>query len=162
MDYVKPTEMFAGHGSESGAVRAKLSITDMLVRGMMAGALLGIATSLAVTGAVQTGVAFAGALIFPVGFVMIVVLGLELVTGNFAFLAVSAFARRCSWGRSWAELGVGLHRQSARQRAVCPVAGHHADQCLAQRPPAGVAQRIMDIAVAKTTAYQAFGAGPGC
>ena len=49
MDFVKPTDM-AATMSDSGVMRAELSIRDMLVRGMMAGALLGIATSLALTG----------------------------------------------------------------------------------------------------------------
>ncbi len=156
MDYVKPTEMFAAM-VESGAVRAKLSITDMLVRGMMAGALLGIATSLAITGAVQTGVAFAGALIFPVGFAMIVVLGLELVTGNFAFLAVGAFASRCTWGeagRNWLWGFIGNLIGSVLYALLLVITLTNAWHIA----PTGVAQRIMDIAVAKTTGYEPFGA----
>ena len=156
MDYVKPTEMVAAMALSGGA-RAQLSITDMLVRGMMAGALLGIATSLAITGAVQTGVPFAGALIFPVGFVMIVVLGLELVTGNFAILAVGALARRCTWaavGRNWIWGFIGNLAGSALYALLLVITLTNAWHI----PPAGVAQRIIDIAVAKTTAYEAFGA----
>jgi hypothetical protein len=40
------------------------------------------------------GVILVGALIFPVGFVMLSLLGLELVTGNFALLFLPAFQRR--------------------------------------------------------------------
>ena len=40
-----------------------------------------IATSLAILTAVQTGYPVLGAMAFPVGFVMIVLLGLELATG---------------------------------------------------------------------------------
>jgi formate/nitrite transporter len=156
VDYVTPTEMVAAM-AESGGVRARLSVADMLVRGMMAGALLGIATSLAITGAVQTGVAFAGALIFPVGFVMIVVLGLELVTGNFAILAVGAFAGRCSWGavgRNWVWGFIGNLIGSVLYAVLLVITLTNAWHIA----PAGVAQRIIDIAVAKTTAYEAFGA----
>ena len=156
MDYVKPVEMVAAM-AESGAMRAKLSIPDMLIRGMMAGGLLGIATSLAITGAVQTGVPFAGALIFPVGFVMIVVLGLELVTGNFAILAVSAFARRCSWGevgRNWAWGFVGNLLGSVLYAVLLVISLTNAWHVA----PTGVAQRIIDLAVSRTTAYEAFGA----
>ena len=155
MDYVKPVDMVAAM-SESGAVRADLSIGDMLVRGMMAGALLGIATSLALTGAVQTGVPFAGALIFPVGFVMIVVLGLELVTGNFAILAVSAMAGRCTWGavnRNWIWGFIGNLIGSVIYALLLVVALTNVWHVA----PTGVAQRIIDTAVLKTTAYQPFG-----
>jgi formate/nitrite transporter len=156
MDYVKPVDMVAGM-AESGGVRAKLSISDMMIRGMMAGALLGIATSLAVTGAVQTGVAFAGALIFPVGFVMIVTLGLELVTGNFAILAVAAMSRRCNWaevGRNWTWGFIGNLAGSVLYALLLVIALTNTWQTA----PTGVAQRIIDIAVLKTTGYQALGA----
>ena len=155
MDYVKPVDMVAAM-SESGAVRADLSISDMLVRGMMAGALLGIATSLALTGAVQTGVPFAGALIFPVGFVMIVALGLELVTGNFAILAVSAMAGRCTWGavnRNWIWGFIGNLIGSVIYALLLVIALTNVWHVA----PTGVAQRIIDTAVLKTTAYQPFG-----
>src|SRR3954463_15328165 len=84
--------------SDSGVLRAELSIKDMVVRSMVAGALLGIATSLAVTAMVQTGVPFVGAIMFPVGFVMIVCLGLELCTGNFGILMLSFMEGRISFG----------------------------------------------------------------
>ena len=44
---------------------------------------LGAATSLAITGAVQANQPLVGALIFPVGLILIVLLGLDLVTGSF-------------------------------------------------------------------------------
>src|ERR1700721_2179285 len=50
------------------------------------GAILAAATSLAVTGAVQTNQPLVGALIFPVGLILIVLLGLDLVTGSFGLL----------------------------------------------------------------------------
>jgi len=156
MDYVKPIDMVAAM-TESGAVRAKLSVSDMLIRGFLAGALLGIATSLAITGAVQTGVPFAGALIFPVGFVMIVTLGLELVTGNFAILGVSAMLGRCSWGavgRNWIWGYIGNLIGSVVYALLLVIALTNAWHIA----PAGVAQRIVETAVAKTTGYGSFGA----
>ncbi len=155
MDYVKPIDMVAAM-AESGAIRAKLSISDMIIRGMIAGALLGIATSLAITGAVQTGVPFAGAIVFPVGFVMIVSLGLELVTGNYAILGVAALSKRCSWAtvnRNWAWGFIGNLIGSVLYALLLVIALTNAWHI----PPAGVAQKIMDIAVLKTTAYEPFG-----
>jgi len=156
MDYVKPIDMVAAM-AESGAIRAKLSVPDMLIRGMIAGGLLGIATSLAITGAVQTGVPFAGAIVFPVGFVMIVSLGLELVTGNYAILGVAALSKRCGWAAvnwNWAWGFISNLIGSVLYAVLLVIALTNAWHV----PPTGVAQKIMDIAVLKTTAYEPFGA----
>lgn len=88
MPYVKPNAVVAAM-VEAGVNKARLSIPDLMIRGFLSGALLGFATTLAFTAAVQTRVGVVGALIFPVGFVMIVLLGLELVTGNFALLPLA-------------------------------------------------------------------------
>src|SRR6266571_2203789 len=85
MDYIKPGDVVL---AMVGAGRSKLALPpyDLLVRGSLAGAILGVATSLAFTGAVSTGQPLVGALIFPVGLIIIVLLSLELVTGSFALL----------------------------------------------------------------------------
>jgi formate transporter len=88
MDCVPPLEVVSnmvGAGSTKGALPAK----DLLIRGFLSGALLGFATSLAITATVQSGVPLVGALVFPVGFVMIVLLGLELATGSFSLLPLA-------------------------------------------------------------------------
>lgn len=74
---------------DAGTKKANLSIRDMLIRGALAGAFLGYATSLAVLATVQTGWGILGAILFPVGLVMIVLLGLELATGNFAVIPIA-------------------------------------------------------------------------
>ena len=83
MAYVRPDAVLEGM-IQAGVNKAKLGFKDLLIRGILSGALLGFATTLAFTATAQTGLGIVGALIFPVGFVMIVLLGLELVTGNFA------------------------------------------------------------------------------
>src|SRR5579863_8614633 len=88
MDYIKPTEVIENM-IVTGAAKAALPVRDLLIRGFWSGALLAIATSLAVTATVQTGVPLVGALIFPIGFVIIVLLGLELVTGSFALVPLA-------------------------------------------------------------------------
>src|SRR5256714_5349491 len=109
MDYAKPTEVVASMIASS---RQKLALEprDLLIRGALSGALLGTATSFAFGGAITTGQPLVGALIFPVGLVMIVILGLELVTGSFALLPLAYLERRSSlasvianWG--WVFLG---------------------------------------------------------
>src|SRR5260370_34080247 len=77
-----------------GAAKAAHGATDLVIRGMFAGALLAFATSLALQGALQTSVPLVGALIFPVGFAMIIVLGLELLTGNFGLVPLAVLSGR--------------------------------------------------------------------
>lgn len=88
MDYIVPAQV-AKTMVTAGSAKALLPSKDILVRGMLSGALLGVATSLALTANLQTQKPIVGALIFPVGFVMIVLLGLELVTGNFALVPLA-------------------------------------------------------------------------
>lgn len=88
MPYVKP-DAVVENMVQAGVNKAKLPIKDLLIRGSLSGALLGFATTLALTATIQTRTGIVGALIFPVGFVMIVLLGLELVTGNFALVPLA-------------------------------------------------------------------------
>jgi formate/nitrite transporter len=85
MSYVKPDIVLANM-IQAGAAKAKFQARDLFLRGALSGALLGFATTLSFTANLQTGFGIVGALVFPVGFVMIVLLGLELVTGNFALV----------------------------------------------------------------------------
>ncbi len=96
MDYVKPIEVVKAKVA-AGDTKAGLSVKDLLIRGLLSGALLGFATSLAFTAAAQTGMPLVGALVFPVGFVMIVLLGLELVTGSFAVVMLAGVNGRRQW-----------------------------------------------------------------
>src|SRR5579862_5590247 len=85
MDYVKTADVAVAM-VETGKRKLALAPRDLLIRGTLSGAILGVATSLAVTGAVQTSQPIVGALIFPVGIGIIVLLGLELITGSFALV----------------------------------------------------------------------------
>ena len=100
MDYVKADVVMDGL-IQGGTNKGKLGIKDLLIRGILSGALLGIATTLALTGSVQTGLGIVGALVFPVGFVMIVLLGLELVTGNFALVPLGVMDGKLKIGNLW-------------------------------------------------------------
>src|SRR6059036_2954314 len=96
MDYAKPADVVASMIAAS-KVKLKLEPRDLLIRGALSGALLGTATSFAFGAALSTGQPLVGALIFPVGLVMIVLLGLELVTGSFALLPLARFEGKASW-----------------------------------------------------------------
>lgn len=109
MDYVKPTELIADT-LQAAEKKANLPVRDLLVRGFLSGVLLGYATSLVMVILAQGLPHIVGAAAFPVGFVMLVLLGLELATGNFALLPQGLIAGRVSvqgllrnWG--WVYLG---------------------------------------------------------
>jgi formate/nitrite transporter len=155
MDYVKPAEVAAAMIG-AGSTKLGLSPADLLIRGALSGAILGVATSLAFTGAVQTGQPLVGAIIFPVGLIAIVLLGLELVTGSFALVPLPWLAGRASgssvlsnWG--WVALGnlIGSLIYGVLIAIALTNMGH--------TPPAGVAARIIQIAEAKTNGNAAIG-----
>lgn len=93
MDYIKPREVLNAM-IESGKNKTELSILQLLVRGSLAGAILACATTLAFTAAAQSKIPMVGAIIFPVGFVMIILLGLELVTGSFALIPLAVLEKK--------------------------------------------------------------------
>jgi formate/nitrite transporter len=103
MDYVHPTEVVAEALNTAGK-KVNLPIRDMLVRGFLSGVFLGYATSLAQLIWAQGLPPIVGAVAFPVGFVILVLLGLELVTGNFALLPPALAAGRIRFDqllRNW-------------------------------------------------------------
>lgn len=104
MDYVKPAEVLESM-IETGMNKARLTILQMLVKGFLAGAILACATTLAFTATAQTSLGIVGALIFPVGFVIIILLGLELVTGSFALIPLAVLERKTTFSRMLANFG---------------------------------------------------------
>ena len=98
VDAVKPAQVVQAM-IELGAAKTRLSVSELFVRSMLAGAFLGVSTTLAFTAATQTGMPIVGALIFPVGFSMIVVLGLDLITGSFALLPLAVMAKKATLGQ---------------------------------------------------------------
>lgn len=93
MDYKKPTDVI-GAMINSGISKINLNAKHLLIRSVLSGALLGIGTSLAFTATSQTGLGIVGALLFPSCFVIVILLGLELVTGSFAVLPVAYFDKK--------------------------------------------------------------------
>ena len=85
MDHVQPVELL-NDAISAAFKKASLPVRDLLIRGFLAGGLLAYATSLVFIVLSQNVPPIVGAILFPVGFVMLVLLGLELATGNFALL----------------------------------------------------------------------------
>jgi len=90
-DYVSPKELLQ-EAVQLAKKKSELSVPDMLIRGALSGAFLGYATSLAFLATSQGLPPIVGAILFPVGFVILVLLGLELATGNFALLPAGVMA----------------------------------------------------------------------
>src|SRR6266851_2492837 len=109
MDYVNPMELVQ-EALRVAKKKAALSAQDLLLRGFLAGAFLAYATSLVMIVLSQGLPPIVGALLFPVGFVMLVLLGLELATGNFALLPAALAAREVPFGkllRNWGWVYLG-------------------------------------------------------
>jgi len=156
MDYLKPAEVVAAM-IDSGARKAELPVNDLLIRGALSGAILGIATSLAITTQVQTGVGVLGAVIFPVGFVMIVLLGLELVTGSFALLPLACIERRIGLGallRNWGWVFAGNLIGSMAYAVLFWIAL----TMMGTMAAGPVGERVAALADAKTLLYASHGA----
>jgi formate/nitrite transporter len=124
MDYVNPQEAIA-EALEAAEKKVRLSVRQMLMRGFLSGAFLGYATSLVMVILAQGLPPIVGAVAFPVGFVMLVLLGLELATGNFALLPQALAAGRVSViavARNWWWVYIGNLAGSVFYAALFAVA----------------------------------------
>lgn len=150
MSYVKP-DIVIENMAQAGAAKGKLGALDLLIRGALSGALLGFATTLAFTANLQTGVGIVGAAIFPVGFVMIVLLGLELVTGNFALLPLGVLERRIGITdllQNWLWVFIGNLAGSVLYAYL---------YSLTLTPDAPMAKLLMTVSETKTLGYAKLG-----
>ena len=155
MDYAKPSDVVVSM-VDASLKKLALGPRDLLIRGAISGALLGAATSLAFGAAVTTGQPLVGAIIFPVGFVMIVLLGLELVTGSFALLPLAPLEGKSSWGAvisNWSWVFLGNLLGSILFGGLLAIALTN----MGTAAPTGVAARIIAVAEAKTVANEALG-----
>lgn len=155
MDYTAPPDLVSTM-INAGETKSRLSIKDFIIRGFYSGALLGIATTLAVTTIVQTKIPLLGAIIFPWGFVAIILFGMELVTGNFALLPAAMLARRVRWSstlRNW--LWVYLANFIGCLVVAWLISYSLTNAGTAE--PNAVAQKIMEIALSKSVAVKAMG-----
>ena len=156
MDYAKPADVVASM-VDAGIKKLALGPKDLMIRGALSGALLGAATALAFTGAVTTGQPIVGALIFPVSLVMIVLLGLELVTGSFALVPLARFEGKATWNAviaNWSWVFVANLLGSIAFGALIAISLTN----MGKADVAGVAARIVAVAEAKTVGNAALGA----
>jgi len=93
MSYLVPSE-FVTKMVDAGESKIFMSTKDTLVRAYMAGAILALAAAFAVTIAVQTGSPLIGAILFPVGFCMLYLMGFDLLTGVFVLTPLALLDKR--------------------------------------------------------------------
>ncbi|WP_327000286.1 formate/nitrite transporter family protein [Dactylosporangium sp. NBC_01737] len=93
MSYVSPSEL-ATKMIDAGEAKVFMSTRDTLIRAYMAGAILCLAAAFAVTVTVQTGQPIIGALLFPVGFCLLYLLGFDLLTGVFTLVPLALIDKR--------------------------------------------------------------------
>ena len=155
MDYAKPADVVASM-VDASLKKLALAPRDLLIRGALSGALLGAATALAFSGAITTGQPLVGAIIFPVSLVMIVLLGLELVTGSFGLLPLARLEGKATWNAvvaNWAWVFIGNLLGSIAFGILLVIALTN----MGTVAPAGIATRIIQVAEAKTVANEAIG-----
>ena len=155
MDYAKPSDVVASM-VDASLKKLALGPRDLLIRGAISGALLGAATTLAFTGAVTTGQPIVGALIFPVSLVMIVLLGLELVTGSFAIVPLARLEGKATWSAviaNWSWVFLANLLGSIVFGVLIAISLTN----MGKLEVAGVAARIVAVAEAKTIANAAIG-----
>lgn len=93
MSYVTPAD-FTRKMIDAGEAKVFMSTRDTLIRAYMAGAILALAAAFAVTVTVQTGQPLVGAILFPVGFYLLYLMGFDLLTGVFTLVPLALFDRR--------------------------------------------------------------------
>jgi len=93
MSYLMPSE-FVVKMVDAGESKVFMATRDALIRAYMAGAILALAAVFAVTVSTQTGYPIIGAILFPVGFSMLYLLGFDLLTGVFVLTPLALIDKR--------------------------------------------------------------------
>src|SRR5690349_20850112 len=93
MAYLAPAE-FVTKMVDAGEAKIFMSTCDTVIRAYMAAALLTLGAAFAVMVTVQTGYPIIGAILFPVGFCTLYLLGFDLLTGVFVLCPLALIDKR--------------------------------------------------------------------
>jgi len=155
MDYNKPTDVVSSMIC-AGTSKISLSPRHLMIRSLLSGGLLGIGTSLAFTAISQTGLGLTGALLFPACFVIVIILGLELVTGSFAVLPVAFFDKQIRFTAMIKNLGM-VYLGNLLGSLMYAVLFWVSITDFGHTPDSPLAAAIIKAAEAKTLHYAAYG-----
>lgn len=158
MAYLAPAE-FVTKMVDAGESKIFMSTRDTVIRAYMAGAILALAAAFAVTITVQTGQPLAGAILFPVGFCMLYLMGFDLLTGVFMLTPLALIDKRpgVTMGgilRNWGLVFVGNFAGAftvAVMMAIIFTFGF-------TQAPDAVGQKIGVIGEGRTVGYASHGA----
>lgn len=158
MAYVVPTE-FVTRMVDAGESKLLMSTRDTLIRSYMAGAILALAAAFAVTVSVNTGNPLLGAVLFPVGFILLYLMGFDLLTGVFTLVPLAVLDKRpgATWRgvlRNWTLVFFGNFAGAltvALFMAIIFTFGF-------SEAPNAVGQKIGTIGEGRTVGYAAHGA----
>jgi formate/nitrite transporter len=158
MAYLVPSE-FAVKMVDAGESKIFMSTRDTLVRAYMAGAILALAAWFAVTINVNTGQPLLGAVLFPVGFCMLYLLGFDLLTGVFVLCPLALWDKRpgVTWKgvlRNWALVFTG---NFAGAFTVAVLMAIYATYGFSTEPNA-VGKALSGIGESRTLGYAKYGA----
>jgi formate transporter len=157
MAYLAPSE-FVTKMVDSGESKLLMSTRDTLIRAFMAGAILALAAAFAVTITVNTGNPLVGSLLFPVGFVLLYLLGFDLLTGVFTLTPLALLDKRpgATWAgvfRNWILVFIGNFAGAlmvALFMSIIVTFGF-------TEAPNAVGMKLGDIGVARTLGYASHG-----
>ncbi|GAB3112837.1 formate/nitrite transporter family protein [Aestuariicella hydrocarbonica] len=157
MSYLVPTE-FVTKMVDAGESKVFMSTRDTLIRAYMAGAILALAASFAIFVTVTTGSAILGAILFPVGFCMLYLMGFDLLTGVFVLVPLALIDKRPgvtinSVLRNWGLVFVGNFAGAltvAFMMAFIFTYGFSTD-------PGAIGQKIAGIGESRTLGYAEYG-----
>ena len=158
MSYRVPTE-FVTKMIYAGESKIFMSTRDTVIRAYMAGAILALAAAFAVTVTVQTGNPLIGAILFPVGFCMLYLMGFDLLTGVFTLAPLAVLDKRpgCTWGgvlRNWGLVFVGNFAGALTVALFMAIIFTYGFS----EAPNAVGQKIGHIGEGRTVGYAAHGA----
>ena len=158
MAYLVPGE-FVTKMVDAGESKIFMSTRDTVIRAYMAGAILALAAGFAVTINVQTGNPLVGALLFPVGFCMLYLLGFDLLTGVFTLAPLAVLDKRpgCTWGgvmRNWWLVFIGNFAGALTVAVLMAITFTFGFT----EAPNAVGQKLGSIGEARTVGYAAHGA----
>ena len=158
MSYVMPAD-FVTKMIDAGAAKVAMSTRDTLIRAFMAGAILALAAAFAVTVTVRTGEPLLGAVLFPVGFCLLYLLGFDLLTGVFTLVPLALIDRRPgvtvrSMLRNWGLVFAGNFAGAFVVAVLMAIIFTYGFSL----PPDEVGARIGEIGEGRTVGYAEFGA----
>jgi formate/nitrite transporter len=157
MAYLVPSE-FVTKMVDAGEAKIFMSTRDTLIRAYMAGAILALAAWFAITINVSTGQPLIGAILFPVGFCILNLLGFDLLTGVFVLTPLALIDKRpgVTFGgvmRNWGLVFCG-NFAGAFTVAVCMAI--YSTYAFSVEPNA-VGKAISAIGASRTLGYEKFG-----